>query len=278
MDGQAQKSLQIKLSVWSIFREAIEFSWEHRHALWRWIVLGAVLAGLSEVVSLYEFQDKKDGLWPLLYISIAFLAVIASFTVFVFLAVYCHRTFLLGSSQETKSLRFSCAKRGVKYVEWSLKLMIFFLVWYLFSAIGMEIFSDWNSLGEMINKNSWEFTPLGWGILYSTCILPIYYVWGRATLIFPAIALDQDPKLDWSWKQTKGNGWRMFLLVGLIPLTVGNLQNLMPFIGLSEFSLFNSFFTAFTLFVLTPVEVVVISIAFRELTNWTPSTQLSEST
>lgn len=109
-------------------------------------------------------------------------------------------------------------------------------------------------------------------------VFPFYYLFGRWVLVFPAIAIDQDPKLSWSWKQTKGNGLRMFILVGFLPLTVGNLWYLLPFIGLSEFPVFSSFLGSFVLFVFTPVEVVVISIAFRELTNWTPSAPLSEST
>ena len=61
-------------------------------------------------------------------------------------------------------------------------------------------------------------------------------------------------------------------------MTVGNLWYLLSFVGLSEFPVSSSFLTSFLLFLFTPVEVAVISIAFRELTNWTPSSQLSEST
>ena len=71
----------------------------------------------------------------------------------------------------------------------------------------------------------------------------------------------------------------MFVFAGFLPLTVGNLWYLLlSFIGLSELPVFSSFFTSFALFVFTPVEVAVISIAFRELTNWTNLSQLPQST
>lgn len=100
---------------------------------------------------------------------------------------------------------------------------------------------------------------------------PFYYLFGRWVLVFPAIAIDQEPKLGWSWKQTKGNGWRMFILVGLLPMTVGYLWWLLSFIGIPEFPVVEFFLGSFALFLFTPVEVAVISIAFRELTKWTPS-------
>ncbi len=70
----------------------------------------------------------------------------------------------------------------------------------------------------------------------------------------------------------------MVVLVGLIPLTVGYVGSLLALIGLSEYPVVSNFFSSFAVFFFAPVEVAVISIAFRELTNWTPSPSQLEET
>jgi len=142
----------------------------------------------------------------------------------------------------------------------------------------MAVAFIWYQIGEMYPGSFWESTFVT-GLLFNVwLLLPFYYLFGRWILVFPAIAIDQEPNLGWSWKQTKGNGWRMCILMGFLPMTVGNLWYLLPFIGLSEFPVLSGFLTSFALFSLTPIEVAVISIAFRELTNWIPTSPSPQST
>jgi cbb3-type cytochrome oxidase subunit 3 len=140
----------------------------------------------------------------------------------------------------------------------------------------MTVAFIWYQISEMFQESFSQSTFVMGLFFYGVVVFQFYYILGRWVLVFPAIAIDQEPKLGWSWKQTKGNSWRMFILVGFLPLTVGHFWYLLPFIGLSEFPVFSSFLTSFVLFVFTPVEVAVISVAFRELTNWTPPKSYSE--
>ena len=47
--------------------------------------------------------------------------------------------------------------------------------------------------------------------------IPALYVLARLSLAFPAAAIDRSPSLRWSWIRTRGNGWRIFVVVGLFP-------------------------------------------------------------
>ena len=47
--------------------------------------------------------------------------------------------------------------------------------------------------------------------------IPAIYVLARLSLAFPAAAIDKHSSLRWSWVRTRGNGWRIFVVVGLFP-------------------------------------------------------------
>ena len=104
----------------------------------------------------------------------------------------------------------------------------------------------------------------------------ILYLFGRWSLVFPSIAVDLSGRIEWSWEQTRGNGWRMLVLVGFLPLTTAILGSLLSYLVSAPFPLVPVFLKVFAFFIVTPVEVAVVSIAFRELTNWEPAALLSE--
>ncbi len=266
-----------KLPVWATIREAFGFAWGYRRVLWGWIILGAFLTGFGDLVAVYELMDKDDGLMALFFNSIDFLAQISSLFVLALLAVYCHRIFLISPREVLNKFPFF-TRRELKYFEWMFRIgSSLCLVLLIFPGIILAAIF-WYPISDMFAEGSWEKTFIGWALVYGGFLLPFWYLFGRGILVFPTIALDQTPSPAWSWEKTKRNAWRIFVLVGFIPLTVGNLGDLLLFLGLSGFPLFSAFLTPFVLFLFTPVEVAVISIAFRELTNWTPPSQLRQST
>lgn len=59
--------------------------------------------------------------------------------------------------------------------------------------------------------------------------LPVYYVIARWAMVFPATAIDHKGKtLMWSWDLSMGNGLRLFLLVGLVPISTNFILSLFP--------------------------------------------------
>lgn len=266
-----------KLPLWDTFREAVGFAWDHRRVLWGWIVVGALLAGLGGgLFDFFGYGEEGGGLTGLQSFAVIFLPPIPSLLVFVLLAVYCHRTFLIHHGGKDFKIRLFFTKRDRKFFAWIFGIP-FCVFLSIFPGILVAAFI-WYQIGEMLQENFWESTFLMVLFLYVGVLFPFYYIFGRWILVFPSIAIDQEPKLGWSWKQTKGNGWRMCILVGFLPMTVGSLWYLLPFIGLSEFPVLSGFLTSFALFLFTPVEVAVISIAFRELTNWIPTSSSPQST
>ncbi len=264
-----------KLPVWAMFREAFGFAWGHRGELWSWILIGALLAGLVDLVNLIEYGEENDALAGFPYFAIIFLTPIPSLLVFALLAVYCHRTFLLNHFEESRQIQFFFTGRERKFFAWifGIPFLIVVVIFPAIFVVGIIFYGLSEGHLEIFLKNDFVMGL----VFYGGFLLPFYYIFGRWSLVFPAIAIDQEPKLGWSWNQTRENGWRLFVLVGFLPLTVGNLWYLLEFTILSETPMLSSSLASFTLFLFTPVEVAVISIAFRELTNWTPTSPSSES-
>jgi uncharacterized membrane protein YfcA len=53
--------------------------------------------------------------------------------------------------------------------------------------------------------------------------IPGGYVAARLSLVLPATALDRTVTLRWSWGQTSSNGWRLFVVIGVLPWILSSL-------------------------------------------------------
>lgn len=274
-----------RLKVLPIICEAFSFAWSQRRALWGWIVVGAFLSGLTDLVDPFlklEEEGEVDAwanvLMVMQYCSIIFLASTPSTLVFVMLAIYCHRSILIDHGGKCPNLRLIFASREWRFFAW---IIVVYTGAFLFIFPGITLIGIGALAGffspEMDNvylNSVWIKTLAEFLFMYGVFLSPFLYILGRWSLVFPAIAIDHRPSLSWSWKQTKNNGWRMAVLVGFLLLIVGNLKHVLPFIGLSEFPMLSSYISSFVWFIFTPVEVAVMSFAFRELTNWNSSASL----
>ena len=88
------------------------------------------------------------------------------------------------------------------------------------------------------------------------------YLFARLALVFPATAIDARTSLVKAWRQTRGNGWRMVVIVGVLPWAFGYLAGLVtgdeP--GIVIAVLVTVFATAFL-----AVEISALSLSYREL-------------
>ncbi len=96
---------QKKLPMWATIREALEVSWQHRAAIVPWMILWAMIAGLSGYNLEDKIQDmgvaKKDGDTTgnlLFHSGISFLLSILQSVIFAMFAVLWHRRILLGKN------------------------------------------------------------------------------------------------------------------------------------------------------------------------------------
>ncbi len=92
--------------------------------------------------------------------------------------------------------------------------------------------------------------------------IPSAYVLGRLSPVFPATAIDQNESLKSAWDMTRGNGWRMLIVVGLLPWIIGVATSLLLRTGASIIEV--TVITVLT-YLLLVVEVVALSLAYKEL-------------
>ncbi len=286
---------QKHLFVWDIFRESVEFFCSHWTILRHGILLGTILGGLS--LFLWEVSPfpgslsiLPEELNALLWIPMSFL-YIASFDVLLFLAISCHRLILLKDSRDSYCDDFFQAIKGWKFLSFlflefphastkhwprELNYFFFFIIVYLGGNL-VCMLGQW-VLGPLIGIEALE------GILPYLTVFPGFcYFLGRFSLICPAVAIDwkQDSEsswedtLEWSWNQTEAQGWKMALLVGGLPLLLGVFYEVLIIFGIQEVALLDSLVYAFLWFFITPIEIALLSIAFRELTGWSSTSQLS---
>ena len=267
-----------KLRIRRIFQEAVAFSWGLHQKLWKWIVLGGALSGLPALLN-FLWKMNEEGEWVLaglsegMYFLLWSISMIPWGIVFVMLAVYCHRSILLDSFMGESGPRlFFCSREGTFFL-WSFVLYVIvgFIMGLVVSvgsvlAASLMTAMDAGSFLEQMLR-----APLMVRIWMAGFMCQSFYFFGRWSLIFPAVSVDRDPSLMWSWKQTRGNGWRLAILVGVVPTIASIIHELIWYywggVGILS-SIFNVFLFSFTWVLVTPLEVAVISIAFRELTNW----------
>ncbi len=136
------------------------------------------------------------------------------FLVYCYYAVTCHRIILLDEKHS-----------GIVIPRLSFRLLRFFgwfiLLTIMFGIFVIPFFLLYNfSIIDFIDS-----TYIKVGLYYSATV-PALYIFGRLSLLFPAIALDERPVANRSWDATKHNGWRMFVVVGILPIVFPIVQRL----------------------------------------------------
>jgi|KBSMisStandDraft_5_1062788.scaffolds.fasta_scaffold112393_3 hypothetical protein len=94
-----------------------------------------------------------------------------------------------------------------------------------------------------------------------------YWFVGRVSLMLPAIAVDRKPDLVAAWQASRRNGWRLTIVVGLLPWCLQQFTNLLYRDGATvvEFSVLVVLAT-----LLIIIEVVALSLSYWELTSPEP--------
>ncbi len=210
-----------KLSIWNTIREGLEVSWRHRTAFVPWMVLWAVIAGLSgyhlEGYILDIEVAKKGGVTignSLIHTGISFLFWIFQSVVFALFAVLWHRRILLGKKNGVHLTNIGFSQRNLDFVLSLVGVFCRILLWLL-PGICIWVFINylWGDLRQFLESEPWVEAILKFLIITIPCV----YLIGRYCLVFPAIAVDFRPiadwtwpkKVNWSWSQSKENEWQL---------------------------------------------------------------------
>jgi hypothetical protein len=94
--------------------------------------------------------------------------------------------------------------------------------------------------------------------------IPILYIFSKLSVLYPATALDQPMTAKWAWQLTDHNGWRLTIIVGLLPWILYFIVKLLfrensTFVEHIIFRLMG--------FALLAVEIVTLSYAYKYLTE-----------
>ena len=272
------------LSMWPILREACLLPWNHRQHFARLLIIPTALTTLMSIAESYWLEGKDMSSVAL----IGFLQVLPDFLIFTFFAVSCHRSILIGEHSVSRFGVPGWSMRETRFYLWILGIYTLgYFSMILFSAALGVMVAIGGSLGKTLD-NAMAVMKYP-AFFYSSMALlsvPFAYVVGRLSLVLPAVAVDLRPSFNSGWAQSEGNGWRVTVLVGGIPILFMGLQALFSVLvgwltGTKDtqvmyetgvFSIINSGLFALLQYVLATVEVAILSLSFKKLSGWQPST------
>jgi membrane-anchored glycerophosphoryl diester phosphodiesterase (GDPDase) len=170
-------------------------------------------------------------------------------------AVTCHRIVLLDAPSSFRS-SLHWTRRETRFLGWALLIAMFFVL-AIFILITFATLSGVNISAIKDPGNNGALTAV-----LILMAIPVVYVSARLSLIFPATALDRKHDLRWAWKQSHGNGWRLAIVVGGLPFIFSQLLGL--FIR-ENATIFETVFLAIAGVIVVAIEVIALSLAYREL-------------
>jgi len=279
--------LRKPLSMWPIVREAYLRTWTHRQHFGRLLIVPVILGTLLSIANTYWFSIAETS--STLFNVVDWLIFLPHYMIFTLLAVSCHRSILIGEHSVSRfgvpawswrETRFCFLLLAIHVAAW---IIVFFLAVLFGIAGGLALSTAKGIMGQsMLTPDDARL------IIYPTMALaavPFAYIVGRSSLILPGIAVDLQPQMKLVWSYSEGNGWRVTVLVGGVPLVVtalyglftftlvkltgGSIEEGMDWRGAS--SILTSGVQAVLYYVLATVEVAILSLTFKELSGWQPS-------
>jgi hypothetical protein len=229
-----------RLDVGKVLFGAFLLPWRDRREFFRRLFLP--LVGMVALALLWSNYPSE---WPR---EIGWAVGILYWTIFSIFAVAVHRLVLVPTMERRSESLPRFTGRQLRFLVWLLGVGALAA---LFSAL--VIFLPLTILANL----DWPFV---W--LTELARLPGLYLLGRVCLVFPAIALDRQVDLRWSWNRTRGNGARLFLLVGLLPWVISELGALL---FREDAGFIESLVTTIVISALYVAEIATVSLCYREL-------------
>jgi len=264
------KLLPGPLPVWPILRDAVTIPLSRWRHFGRLMVIPIVLwLGLQIVGEETLFQEKSNA--QLADVGGMLLLWLLQAVIFTLFAVSCHRSILLG---EDSVSRFGFAGWGARETRFLIRLFIAYLVAFVIFALSIAFLGFFTSFISTIFVKDTEIffpNPAYFLPFYILLIIPFAYVLGPISPILPAAAVDLKATIKSVWDKSLGNEWRMALIVGAPILFWWYITLLvLLLIGEEIHPVLSAGIGAAVYFVTATVEIVALSLAFKELFNWNP--------
>ena len=232
------------LPIGSIFSAALKLPLQHTRKL---VFLGLPLLGMLMLFDYFLPETLNFDIGASELILQASIGVLTCLSL-VIAIVGCHRLFLLENNQ--KPLFWS--GNEFSYLTWWILMTIYLILImlpFVFLLIPLTGFLD-------------PFDSRLMEVVIVVFNIPLYYLVSRWSLLLPAVATDKrGVNISWSWRLSKGNAWRLTLLIGLFPFTK---EMIFAFVPETESLLF-SFADNLLWLIIGVVEVGLLSLSYEFL-------------
>lgn len=234
-----------RLNVLKVVLGAFIVVWWYRRAFAKALAIPLVaLTVLPVSIWLSGAQLPGWAMWLFYFVHIL---------VSTLFAVTCHRLVLMDHKEVRTTWLPLWTWRESRFV------FFFFAVWLVAGigfSISMTLILNLSLVSNIGRGGPWP----DW--LLQVAMIPMMYVFSRLCLVFPATAIDRKVSLKWSWRLTWSNGWRLFVVVSILPWIISHALGLLYFGEIREWEMI-----VVTLlgFVLLAVEVAALSLSYREL-------------
>ncbi len=211
----------VKLPVVSIMKEASLLPFKHFPMLLRAGLPLLIVAGIAGLLSPYMPPEKNTALFMITALSVALIIL----TSLIAAIIGCHRIFLLDNNDVMNTRFFPLSGQEPYYIGWAILISLCCaLVNMPLSIVLAPIMGTFATAA----KDSANTIPLMF-IIFAVTQLPLYYLASRWSLALPAAAVGLRGKgLSWAWQLSAGNGWRLLLLTGFLPLLINLSHTLLP--------------------------------------------------
>lgn len=237
------------LGLIDIFRAAISHLWVERK------IIGGLLAIVVSIDVALEwlqpsFADENEETgWSVFVFVLTIQALV--YTLF---AVRVHRL-ILGVANPVQGV-FRWKSRETRFFAWLLASVLLLLI------VGFLVVSV--VLGAVAVVVPYDLSDSLVAILSALAFLPAAYLLARLIVLLPAIAIDRKQNITWAWVLTKGNGWRLMLILWGLPAILASVLSA----SASDFWIDNpigSIVLNLILGLATALEVSLLSVAFKML-------------
>lgn len=233
---------QVKLPVMAILAGGFAVPWSNKSRFIQALILTfSILVAVDHIAVLYVES---------LGMKVFFLYAINAI-VYVGFAVTCHRLVLLGDSSVAKYGILGWSGREFRFLGWCIKIGI--VVGLIFFLIGI--------ISAMVSS---YYIPIIQPMMV-IMMIPIIYFSSRIILLFPATAVDKKYNLKWAYQLTDGNGFRMVVVVALIPIIMTGIDYIVSIL-FGENNL-TDFIMLAVAYIVTIAEISAISLSYDFLSK-----------
>ena len=252
------------LPVWEIIRDAFVITWQRKWQFTRVLILPILLLVLTEHISTSLLD--RIGIWsPIDRIEIWLLTPLY-FVITTLLAVACHRLVLIGDDAVPQTLGIPLwSWRETRFLGWCLLIGLYTVILFLLIAYFSSLYA-WFPETILNSFKSLSYIPkLIASYIPMLILLYISYLVARWSLILPATAVDKRLTLSEAWDLAAGNGWRLAIVVCILPYGSSFLASFV--IGIGGSTIADIFFSAFGYFLMV-IEIAVLSLAYKFLNDY----------